>query len=127
VERIISLLLIAALTLFNEAAPVPLHIPSVFHHPLDEEEAEKTFCIEKESAEEQSKEDARIRLASISGGSGDVETSQCFSPGVGRSLPLDSFYCAVFQSITDHVFCLLRSLVGTPLYILFHSFKSFLL
>jgi hypothetical protein len=118
VERILSLLLIVALTLFNEAAPVPLHIPSVFHNDLDEEEAEKTFCLEKESIEERSKENTRNRVSHISSGSGDAEVSPYFLSGAGWPLPLHRFYDVVFQSITDHAFCLLRSLVGTPLYIL---------
>lgn len=126
-ERILSLLLIVALTLFNEAAPVPLHLPSVFHNPLDEEEAEKAFCLEKESIEERSEENTRNRVSHISGGSGDAEVSQCFSSGAVQSLPLHHFYDGVFQSITDHADLLADHLVGTPLYILFHSFKAFLL
>jgi len=127
VERILSLLLIVALTLFNEAAPIPLHIPSVFHNDLDEEEAEKTFCLEKESIEERSEENTRDRVSHISGGSGDAQISHYFSSVAGQLLPLHHFYDAVFQSITDHADLLADHLVGTPLYILFHSFKSFLL
>jgi hypothetical protein len=91
------LLLIVALTLFNEAVPVPLHLPSVFHNPLDEEEAEKAFCLEKESIEERSEESTRNRVSHISGGSGDAQVSQCFSSVAGQSFAPASFLRCCFS------------------------------
>lgn len=126
-ERIVSLLLITALTLFNEAAPIPLHLPGIFHNPLDEEEAEKIFCIEKESIEERSEDDQPDQWLHDSSGSGDAEISHYFSAGAGQSLPPHSFYDSVFQSITDHAAHLLGALIGRPFYILFRSFKAFIL
>lgn len=124
-ERILSLLLIVVLTLFNEAAPIPLHIPSVFHNDLDEEEAEKTFCLEKESIEERSEENMRDRWLSVSGGSGDAQSLQLLLSG-SILRPLHHFYDSVFQSITDHNSQLLTTSFGRPFYILFHAFKAFL-
>lgn len=127
-ERIVSLLLIAALTLFNEAGSFPLHLPSVFHNPLDEEEAGKFFCIEKESVEERSEEGRPDHWSHVSGGAGDVANALQGLPATGCFLPLTlhSFYDSVFQSITDRAAHLLGTLVGRPFYILFHAFKAFL-
>ncbi|HRF41677.1 MAG TPA: hypothetical protein PK198_22940 [Saprospiraceae bacterium] len=125
-ERIVSLLLIAALTLFNEAGSFPLQLPSVFHNPLDEEEAEKFFCIEKESIEERSEEDHPDHWRHDSGGADDIAFVQQGLPAIGQPLPLHSFYDSVFQSITDRAAHLLGTLVGRPFYILFHAFKAFL-
>lgn len=126
-EKIVSLLLIAALTLFNEAPPAPLHLPGAFHNPLDEEEAEKIFCIEKESVEERTEEDNPDHWSHASGGSGDAEFFQHDSPATTYSLPLYQSYDAVFQSIADYAVRVIHTLVGRPFYILFHSFKAFLL